>query len=74
MSGEIRPEALIHDLAIVLRAACHPQALIGPSGILAVRRMQDVLGWTDGELTAGIEDRLRRVLLETEASDAVPGV
>ena len=62
MSGEIRTEALIHDLAIVLRGCLHPSAMIGPAPRLAASRIRDVLRITPGELTAGIEDRFADAL------------
>lgn len=64
MSGPIRTEALIHDLAIVLRGCLHESAQVGPSACLAASRIRDVLGITPGELTAGIEDRLTGPLHE----------
>lgn len=62
MSTQIPAEPLIHDLAIVLRGALHPSAQLGPAARLAARRMQDVLGITDGEMTKDVERRLRSVL------------
>jgi hypothetical protein len=53
---------LVHDLAIVLAGAQRSYASLGPSPKLAVRRIREELGWTDCELSAGIEDRLRAAL------------
>lgn len=68
MSGPIRTEALIHDLAIVLRGCLHESAEVGLPGRLAANRISDVLGITPGELTAGIEDRLAAALAELPES------
>lgn len=51
---------LVRDLAIVLAGA--QRAQLGPSPKLALRRVRERLGWDDGELSAGIEDRLRAAL------------
>lgn len=62
MSTPAQREALIHDLAIVLKGCLHPSAQIGPAPRLAADRIRDVFGITPGELTAGIEDRLTAAL------------
>jgi hypothetical protein len=66
MMSTIKPrrdrDDLIHDLAIVLAGATHRSARLGPSPALAARRIKDALGWADGELHDGIEDRLREAL------------
>ena len=62
MSGPVRRKALIHDLAIVLRGALGPHAHVGLETNVAAQRIRDVLGFTDGELTAGIEKRIRATL------------
>jgi hypothetical protein len=59
---DIKPEALIHDLAIILGGCLHPSAQVGPGPRLAANRIRDVLGITPGELTAGIEDKLAALL------------
>lgn len=65
MSREMRPivpEALIHDLAIVLTGSLHPSALIGPSPRLAAQRVADVLGIGEGEMTHSVEHKISQAL------------
>lgn len=59
---ELNTEALIRDLATVLAGASQPHAVIGTPARLALRRMQDVLGWADGESRKGIGERLAAAL------------
>ena len=59
MNDEIRRDALIHDLSIVLAGSLHPSAKIGPAPRLAARRIQDVLGIADGETARIIEAHIR---------------
>lgn len=62
MSGPLNTDALIHDLATVLRNALHPNAQLGISGTMAARRLRDVLGLDDTERNPSVEARLREYL------------
>jgi|HubBroStandDraft_1064217.scaffolds.fasta_scaffold357030_2 hypothetical protein len=63
----LRTDALIHDLAIVLRGVLHPSVEIGPPARLASRRLADVLGIEDGEMVRDVETRLRSALASGES-------
>lgn len=59
---DINPDAVVHDLAIVLLGALHPSATIGPAPRLAAERLADVLGVKTGDVTREVEPRLRAAL------------
>ena len=62
MSKQIQPEAMIHDLAIVLAGSLHPSAEIGPAPRLAAHRLRDVLGIEDGAPVRIIEPLIAAAL------------
>jgi hypothetical protein len=66
MDDRISRDALIHDLAIVLRGVLHPGAEVGPPARLASRRLRDVLGIKDGDMTKDVEALLRSALAAPE--------
>jgi hypothetical protein len=58
----LRTDALIRDLAILLRGSLHPSVEIGPPARLVSRRLRDVLGIKDGDMARDVEARLRSAL------------
>lgn len=59
MTERLPADALIHDLAIVLRGVLYPGVEVGPPARLASRRLRDVLGIEGGDMTKDVEARLR---------------
>lgn len=68
MSGEIRSEALIGDLAVILAGALREDARIHPGSRLAAHRVRDVLGIEDGAFPSDIRRALSAVLAAEETA------
>ncbi len=69
---ELNTDALIRDLATVLAGASQPHAVIGTPARVALRHMQAVLGWADGESRKGIEERLTAALSGCAPEEPAP--
>jgi hypothetical protein len=69
MTDQISREPLIHDLAIILRGVLHPGVEVGPPARLASRRLKDVLGIKDGDMTRDVEALLRSALASETAEE-----
>jgi hypothetical protein len=62
-------DALVRDLAMVLRGALHPDAKVGPAPRLAARRLRDALGITEDARTEDVAGTLCDALFPVELGE-----